>query len=186
MSSAVAAASAAAAAAAWTGDSALPESQEARRLTDVSSALFLPSSFLLLLLQFRHLVAGKFQREESLDDRKTAAVLHRTLTGGSLDKSAKVRASRRRLFFFLARVSPPPSLSLSLPPFFVVFSSSSVTACQSAVRTEASMWNHRRNVYAWTKKECSLLPARVTRCCLRPDMPTTFLVVTCVRCCNRP
>ncbi|XP_064470994.1 diacylglycerol kinase 1-like isoform X2 [Ornithodoros turicata] len=43
------------------------------------------------LLKFRHLVAGKFQKEEIIDDRKTA-VLHRTLTGGSLDKSAKMAA----------------------------------------------------------------------------------------------
>ncbi|KAL1423145.1 hypothetical protein MTO96_021514 [Rhipicephalus appendiculatus] len=44
------------------------------------------------LLKFRHLVAGKFQKDETLDDRKTTAVLHRTLTGGSLDKSAKMAA----------------------------------------------------------------------------------------------
>ncbi|KAL3223214.1 hypothetical protein MRX96_027809 [Rhipicephalus microplus] len=32
------------------------------------------------------------KKDETLDDRKTTAVLHRTLTGGSLDKSAKMAA----------------------------------------------------------------------------------------------
>ncbi|KAH9369187.1 hypothetical protein HPB48_016902 [Haemaphysalis longicornis] len=134
------------------------------------------------LLKFRHLVAGKFQREESLDDRKTAAVLHRTLTGGSLDKSAKVRASRRRFFF----LSPPPSHSLSRP------SSSLSSPRRPSLRVERRP--HRsidveppseRLCLDEKKKTCSLLPARVTRCCLGSDMPTVFLVVACVRA-NRP
>ncbi|XP_077524835.1 diacyl glycerol kinase 1 isoform X1 [Amblyomma americanum] len=69
------------------------------------------------LLKFRHLVAGKFQKDESLDDRKTAAVLHRTLTGGSLDKGDKMAAvtSKTAIAPITSHTAAPAAHSGSLP-----------------------------------------------------------------------